>query len=279
MSRLKVILLSILFFMVGAVFSDHILAISHKQVQFFYVKSNFLNVRAQASTKSKKVGKLKYLQEVTVTEKVNNGKWWKITKPIKGYVFASYLISAEQKKQLEGETSEEELSIKEEKMTGSKKIFSGFSILYWLGGPVYVAEAKRSFDKEPNLMFKYFYDKMYPDGMTIGFFAQYAPSVKVVDFNDSGTMKEFGVAYKFSVDNDKNRLMLIGINLGYRMVEASGMDTIQGFGLNGSFQLAPDPDNSKFLIEGGFLSQPAGGNEDSSVTWEPIAYLGIGFLL
>ena len=61
--------------------------------RYMYVKSKTLNVRQKPAAKSTKVGTLINKQEVQVTHRTRDGKWFKISDPFQGFVFATYLTT------------------------------------------------------------------------------------------------------------------------------------------------------------------------------------------
>ena len=66
--------------------------------------------------------------------------------------------------------------------------------------------------------------------------------------------------------------------IAYQMEEVSdGVDDVKGFGIapvvEGAIPVSPE---LNILLQGSFISQPAGGNDDADVTFAPIIYFGAG---
>ncbi|MBN2041057.1 MAG: hypothetical protein JW864_13525 [Spirochaetes bacterium] len=149
----------------------------------------------------------------------------------------------------------------------------GVSGNLWLSGTIDVEGY--DLDKDAGFLFKGYIDTIIVDKICIGGFLHFAPSVEIED--DSGKMYELGGAFKYRAMLGKMPLK-IGIGVGYRKLTTDDLDDdIEGLGINASAELQFDI-NQKFkpFVELGFLSQPAGGNDDVDVTWSPIFYLGGG---
>ena len=72
-----------------------------------------------------------------------------------------------------------------------------------------------------------------------------------------------------------------GIALGYQKIDVDGADGLTGLDVGGFVELAiPRPGSqTEWLVEVGFITQPAGGNSEADVTFGPILYVaaGIGY--
>ncbi|MBN1498828.1 MAG: hypothetical protein JW982_01615 [Spirochaetes bacterium] len=97
---------------------------------------------------------------------------------------------------------------------------------------------------------------------------------------------EFGIALKPKFIMNEKMAFKPGLNIGYRLNDRESMTTSpdeitesDGLGLNLSAEVIYSINDSySLLVDFGFLSQPAGGNEDANVTWAPIFYLNVGVL-
>ncbi len=139
-------------------------------------------------------------------------------------------------------------------------------------------------DKTGGLLARVFADAYLMPKFAVGAYLNYSSSEleyggEDVDF----TMYEFGVALKPRFLLSPSIALKPGLNIGYRYTEVditAPIDTsADGLGLNLSVELQFLLDGGYiFFIEGGFLSQPAGGTDDVDVTWAPIMYLAGGIV-
>lgn len=68
-----------------------------------------------------------------------------------------------------------------------------------------------------------------------------------------------------------------GLALSYQRMSSEYFDAVEGFSPGAFVELAlPFAEQAAGIVEVGFLSQPNGGNEDSSVTFGPTWYLAFG---
>lgn len=138
-------------------------------------------------------------------------------------------------------------------------------------------------DKDPGLLFRAFADSYVVPKFAVGCFFNYS-SVTLSYGTESvdGDFYEFGIAMKPRFFLSPVVAVKPGLNIGYRKgsIESysPGMDTeTDGLGVNMSVEFQYLMDNDYILLfEGGFLTQPTGGNDDASVTWAPIPYFSIG---
>ena len=70
-----------------------------------------------------------------------------------------------------------------------------------------------------------------------------------------------------------------GILLAYQLTTSDAFDDVNGFNIGAFAELAIPLKNryNAVVAELGFISQPAGGNEDADVTWAPVFYLQLGY--
>ncbi len=151
--------------------------------------------------------------------------------------------------------------------------------MYWVSGSIYIHELDTDIEKESNVMLKLFYDKRSrAGGVDLGFYLLYAPSVTIKEYDGGGDLVEFGLSFKTDFDLQDGMLARPGLNLGYRTLNSSQIETIRGLGVNLSVQVMKPKVSSTPFFEVGFLSQPSGGNTDSDVTFAPILYIGGGII-
>jgi len=155
----------------------------------------------------------------------------------------------------------------------------GITAALWLGGKIRLEDYSVKTDKDPGFLLKVFYDAYIVDKFSIGAYASFAP-VSVEFYNTSATVYEFGGSLKGRFPlSDGSMALKTGINFGYRAITSDyyRVDKSDAFALNGSFELQFDT-KGKFVpfIEVGFITQPVGGNDYTSITFPPIFYLGGG---
>ncbi|QQS36655.1 MAG: hypothetical protein IPM56_01485 [Ignavibacteriales bacterium] len=155
----------------------------------------------------------------------------------------------------------------------------GIAIGAWLGGEVSLADLGMDIDKEVGFLLQSFIDFYLIEKLAFGVYANYS-SLSFDDVDNTASMYEFGIAIKprFILGTGSTAIKP-GLQLGYRVesTDISGVDDVSAFGLNLSveFQFNVKSNIMPFGVIG-FLSQPAGGNDDTDVTFAPIFYLGGG---
>jgi hypothetical protein len=167
------------------------------------------------------------------------------------------------------------LQAKEEKKESNDTIDVCISGNYWLSGSINIEG--NDVDKEGGIFLRGYIDSILFEKIAFGVYANFAPTVKLEDFDGSGKMYEFGGSFKYIAKVGEMPLK-IGIGIGYRKISSDDFsDDVEGLGIDASAELQFITESGfKPFIEGGFLTQPAGGNEDVEVTWSPIFYLGAG---
>jgi hypothetical protein len=155
----------------------------------------------------------------------------------------------------------------------------GITASLWLGGKIRIEDYGVKTDKNPGFLLKVFYDAYIVEKFSIGAYASFAP-VSVEFYSTSATSYEFGGSLKGRFPlSDGSMVFKPGINFGYRAISSDyyRIDESDAFALNGSFELQFDT-KGKFVpfIEVGFMTQPVGGNDYTSITFPPIFYLGGG---
>ncbi len=147
---------------------------------------------------------------------------------------------------------------------------------FWLPGTVNVEGT--DVDKTAGILLRVFVDSYIAEKFCVGAFLNLAkPTFEYGSISESGDMYEFGVALKYVTMLNTMRFKM-GLNIGYRKINNDLLDdAIEGLGVNLSAELQFNPQADIIpFIEGGFLTQPSGGNEDVEVTWSPILYFGGG---
>jgi hypothetical protein len=149
----------------------------------------------------------------------------------------------------------------------------------WLSGDVRVAYPGFDITKSTGVLLRIFYDTYLAEKFGVGAYANFSP-ISWGESSEGATLIEFGCALKprFPL-GDGNIVLKPGLNIGYRMISSSlsYADKISALGLNVSveIQFASKAGFVPFA-EIGFLSQAAGGNSYSDITFPPIIYLGGG---
>ncbi len=100
--------------------------------------------------------------------------------------------------------------------------------------------------------------------------------------NDDTVINTYGVTLKAHINPDKAIKIRPGIAIGYQTIEfdSSQSDNIKGLGIGAFIELLfSNIAGVDVVTELGFITQPAGGNEDIDLTFAPIMYLtgGINF--
>jgi len=156
------------------------------------------------------------------------------------------------------------------------------SLNYHLGADenVYLEEPDAFLSMESALGFKG--RATMPLGGTFvgGLFLGYIPSVGLEEADTDASLLEFGLMFgpNFEV-GDMN--LITTAEIGYRTtsVDESGISNLDGLGLNFNAALWIKPSESICpKVELGFITQPTGGNDDTSVTWSPYWYIGGGIV-
>lgn len=156
----------------------------------------------------------------------------------------------------------------------------GISAGLWLSGTatVWTDEWDVSVDKSTSLMLRAILDKNINKSFAAGMYGNFS-QFKAEDADVDGTMMEFGFAFKPRFYLNPDLAVKPGLNIGYRRISSSDVDTINALGLNFSCELQFLKETGpSFYIDFGFLAQPTGGNADWNFTFGPIFYLLAGVL-
>ncbi|MEM9076971.1 MAG: hypothetical protein AAGC43_08025 [Bacteroidota bacterium] len=158
----------------------------------------------------------------------------------------------------------------------------GFSVGILTGGDVYIAELDQNFDLESGVSIYAFYDFFITNGFAIGVNGNVAfPFLALLDENVS--FYELALSLKPRFELSDKVSYKPGFNLGYRIITSEELSedggTIQGLGLNLTNELQFHvSENFTPFLDVGFITQPAGGNDDFNVTFSPLVVLRVGLV-
>lgn len=154
----------------------------------------------------------------------------------------------------------------------------------WLPGSIDIEDV--DVDKENGLLIRAIADMYISPKFAVGGYFNYSMfSVSKDSYEADANLYEFGFAFKPRLILSPQTALKPGLNIGYRKstrekldIEPSGVETdADGLGINVSIEFQYLLDGGYiFFVDGGFLSQPAGGNDDADVTWAPILYICAG---
>lgn len=167
----------------------------------------------------------------------------------------------------------------------SKKYDIGFSAGFWLPGTIDIEDV--SVDKDIGPLIRIFADSYINPKFAVGGYFSYSTAVISYESVEADAdFLELGISFKPRFFIEPDIAVKPGLNIGYRIAqrelligyESSDTDTSsQGLGVNLSVELQfMQPGDYIFFVEGGFITQPSGGNSDADVTWGPILYLTCG---
>ncbi len=138
---------------------------------------------------------------------------------------------------------------------------------------LYFAEIDRYFYVGDAIIFKAeldFYLKAFSRNFGIGLFANIGSPW--YDGYEETSMTEFGPSLKWRIE--VNQMVLIPtLYIGYRSYEENAGDAL---GLNFSLKAQFPQDRFVPFVDIGFLAQPAGGNDDTDMTFSPVFIIGGG---
>ena len=106
-----------------------------------------------------------------------------------------------------------------------------------------------------------------------GFGAYYAFSEPFYAFYDVVTMHEFGLAFKAKFSASRMIMIVPTVYVGYRSYDG---EAGEGLGLNFSTIFQFPMKNITPFVDVGFMTQPAGGNDESDITYSPVFIIGGG---
>ncbi len=149
---------------------------------------------------------------------------------------------------------------------------------YLFDGEVYLAEFDHAFDTDPGFMLTATADALLSERLCGGAYALVAFSGA---YDESATIYDLGLSLKARFPAGITEIR-VGPVLAYQVVsvESGSFDDSTGLNVGAVFDLLyPVSDTLDGIFELGFISQPAGGNDDTDATFAPIIYLaaGLGF--
>ncbi len=170
-------------------------------------------------------------------------------------------------------------------MAQEKKHEIGLSVGILAGGEAYVEEQDQYFDFTSGLMIHSFYDHFVAEYLSIGGYLNF--SFPEIEFAEEGsTFTEVGLAIKPRFFIQDVLTIKPGLNIGYRTVNSNNIDfiggKIQGLGINLTTELQLNiHETFKPFLDIGFITQPAGGNDEFTITFSPVLTVraGIAFAL
>ena len=148
------------------------------------------------------------------------------------------------------------------------------SLGYMFEGEIYVWEADFYGSVGETLLVRAEYDHYFSSmGSRFGLGAFYTFGVPWYTIYEETSQHEIGAVVKLRLRAGDNMLIKPGLYLGYR---AYGNDAGEGLGINGSVQLEYQLEKVKPFLDLGIMSQPAGGNDFSDLTYSPTFQLLLG---
>jgi hypothetical protein len=177
-------------------------------------------------------------------------------------------------------------AVAEEESFSNRNFDLGVSLGLWFPGNINIylyspIDSSVDVDKSSSLLVRAFADAYVARVFAIGAYGNYSKatlSVPGTGVEADATMYEFGISLKPRFLLSPTVALKPGLNVGYRSCEIEGMDiSATGLGVNLSVELQIALEGGYiFHIDGGFLSQPVGGDWNADVTWAPIMYLAVG---
>ncbi len=166
----------------------------------------------------------------------------------------------------------------------AKQYDIGLVLGLWLPGTIAVEDI--DLDKSAGPLIRVFADAYLMPKFAVGGYFNYSTATleyTPLSLEADADFYEFGISLKPRFLVSPVVAVKPGLNIGYRKStrENLGGETAEtdsdGLGLNLSVEVQYLADSDYIVFfEGGFLSQPTGGNADASVTWAPIIYLAAG---
>jgi hypothetical protein len=140
------------------------------------------------------------------------------------------------------------------------------------GGDVYIDGHHA--DSDAGFMLQGTWDSLIAAGFSVGLYGLLASSeVK----NDEVRLYSLGATLKKGFGDRAGMQFRLGLNLGYQILSPDDGHSTKGLNVGGQAEVAlPIGSRLNLLAQLGFISQPAGGNDDADVTFAPILYVGAG---
>jgi len=139
-------------------------------------------------------------------------------------------------------------------------------------GEMYADPPDEYYDTDSGLMFQLNLETMLAEKLSAGVFYLRASTGA---YEEKATINTYGVTLKAHINRNSNVRIRPGIAIGYQTIDLGfGGDDITGLDIGGFIEVAFSKIGENDLIaELGFITQPAGGNKDSDVTFGPILYI------
>jgi hypothetical protein len=158
---------------------------------------------------------------------------------------------------------------------------------WWFPGTIDIEDA--NVDKSGGLLIRVFADMFVAPKFLVGGYLNYSTAtVEYAGYEADADFYELGIAFKPRFLLSPTMALKPGLNIGYRQSKRDRLDVeppdvetdADGLAVNVSVELQFKLTGGYvFFIDGGFLTQPSGGNDDADVTWGPIMYLCAGIVL
>jgi hypothetical protein len=147
------------------------------------------------------------------------------------------------------------------------------SLGYMFEGEMYVAEIDQYFSVGETILLRAEFDHYFSDKVGIGAYLSYGSPYYSYVYEEI-SMIEAGALFKLRFPAGDKFQIKPGVYFGYR---SYGDDAGTGFGINANVGIQYSvSEKVKPFFELGILSQPAGGNDDSDVTYGPTFQASIG---
>lgn len=147
-----------------------------------------------------------------------------------------------------------------------------------LPGEVYVSWPGVYVGTDAGLLLGVKAEAMVAPKLSVGFFFQHG-STTLTDYNETANIDTLGGTIKAHFTQAGGIQIRPGIAIGYQTISSSAFsEDISGLDVGGLIEVAfPTEKGKAITAELGFITQPAGGNSDTDVTFGPIFYLTIGY--
>jgi hypothetical protein len=143
----------------------------------------------------------------------------------------------------------------------------------------------RDVDTSLGFFFKGYADAYIVPKFAMGMYMHYvSTTLSYGDIDVAATMWEVGFSIKPRLILSPVVALKPGFNIGYRKTDreslyAGDVTAANGMAINASLEFQYLMTNGYiFAVDGGFITQPVGGNSESHVTWAPIMYLSAGIV-
>lgn len=159
----------------------------------------------------------------------------------------------------------------------------GISAGLWLSGDVSLDDYDVELEKSTSLLLRLIGDMYIAPKFAVGAYMNFSRGdVSYASEDETFTMYELGISFKPRFQISPTQAVKLGLNIGYRKLDIPDIDNAEsdGLGVNLSVELQFLLESGYiFYIDGGFLAQPAGGNDETDITWSPILYIlgGVAF--